>query len=475
MPDKWEFPWYAGWDLAIQAVLYSRFDINFAKQQLLVFLSDRYMHPRGQIPGCEFDLGEANPPLQAWACLQIYQRDGKSDTDFLKRCFNRLLLNYGWWCSLEYEDSRIYGRGFLGMDNISVVNRSGSLPPGWSLVQADCTGWVACLCLWLLKMTVELGRKDSTYFDLMSKFLTHFVDIAVAINKHIDNGGLWHEGDQFLYDVFYTPSGHKPIHLRSIAGLVPLLACTIISLRALPVASAAFSHHIDQHPQHVTRLNDDEVFLSLLPWERVRALLEHVFSEEEFLSPYGIRSLSKVHAAHPLDMEVGNEKFSVKYAPGESDSAAFGGNSNWRGPVWLCMNYLLLGSLDTYHLKGLRTSHPILIHHPSLSPSHPVTLSAAIRDLERRLLAIFLRDAQGSRPLHGSDDRYSKDPKWRHLILFYEYFHAETGRGCGASHQTGWTGLVLELLFRLHRSRPKSVSKHTPPLRDMGGKLSSAS
>ncbi|KAL8624675.1 hypothetical protein ACOMHN_038221 [Nucella lapillus] len=440
MPDKWEFPWYAGWDLCISAVLCARFDTKFAKHQLITFLSDNYMHPQGQLPGCEFELGDPNPPLQAWAVLNIFYKDGAGDTTFLRRCFHRLLLNYSCWSHMELKSTSTFGRGFLGMDNISVIDRSGALPNSWALVQVDCTGWMACYALWMLKIAVELGRIDTVYCDMIPKFLTHFLNIATAINRNISEQGLWHEEDRFIYDAFHTPFGPVPIRLRSMAGLVPLLACAKIDLKKFSTPANEVDSYLADFPQFLCRLNESEFFMSVLSMPRAHSIMERVFSEDEFFGPYGIRSLSKVYEKEPYTMHVGDEPVTVKYTPGESDSGAFGGNSNWRGPVWVFMNYLLLESMDLYMTRAALTKTSGTFNFP-----------LRISQLEDRLLAGFLPDKEGNRPMHGTVSRYAQDPKWRHLVLFYEYTHADTGRGCGASHQTGWTASILEIIYRRHR------------------------
>ncbi|KAK7506092.1 hypothetical protein BaRGS_00002814 [Batillaria attramentaria] len=457
MPDKWEFPWYAGWDLCISTVLLARYDVQFAKEQMLIFLSDNYMNARGQLPGCEFEMGQSNPPLQPWACLHVYQMDQNRDFNFLRRCYHRLLLNYGWWCSLEYEETRTYGRGFLGMDNISVVDRSGPLPSGWTLVQADCTAWVACFCLWMLRITLELGTFDPAYLDMAPKFLNHFLQIAEAINHPIADMGLWHEEDRFFYDVFHTLADVLPIRVRSWTGMIPLFAVASITLpNSLAVEEA------------IVRMGENEIFLSLLPMERVRYVLQKVFSTEEFYSPFGIRSLSKAHQGIGVKMQVGPTSTSAHYAPGESDCGFFGGNSNWRGPVWMFMNYLLLESLDVYQHKISHSGSDISLPRPYSSPDCTASLAEMMVDLTYRLVSIFLPNSHGDRPVHGVGSKYAVDPKWRHLVLFYEFFHADTGRGCGASHQTGWTATVIELLLRLQKSRVSSprhssVADHPRP------------
>ncbi|XP_076473113.1 uncharacterized protein LOC143302356 [Babylonia areolata] len=440
MPDKWEFPWYAGWDLCISAMLCARFSPNFAKQQMIIFLSDNYMHPQGQLPGCEFELGDPNPPLQAWAVLNIFHRDGSSDLIFLRKCFHRLLLNYNWWCHLEFESTSTFGRGFMGMDNISVVDRSGPLPPGWSLVQADCTGWMACFALWMLRMCVELGSADMVYCDLIPRFLHQFLNIATALNRTIPDLGLWHDDDRFIYDVFHTPYGPVPIRLQSMSNLIPLLACDKIEMKKSTVAANAVDAYLSDYPQFLCRLNDSEIFFSVLSMPRVQSIVDRVFSEDEFFSPYGIRSLSKVYEEQPFEMMVGDHHVTMRYTPGDSDSGAFGGNSNWRGPVWVFMNYLLLESLDLYVVRASTS-------RTSLGRTFPEHIS----ELQRRLLSIFMPDKDGRRPVHGTVKRYSEE--WRNLVLFYEYIHAETGHGCGASHQTGWTATIMEIIYRLHKSR----------------------
>lgn len=507
MPDKWEFPWYATWDLAFHMIPFSTIDPLFTKKQLLLFLSDNYLHPSGQLPAYEFDFSDTNPPVHAWACLHVY-KNSKKDIHFLKKCFQRLLLNYTWWINAKKipGPGHLYGGGFLGMDNISVYNRSHGIPPGYMLAQADGTAWMAFYSLKLFEMALELSQLDNDYLDMAERFLNYFFLIADTANSPINQAGFWDEEDKFFYDILlpYHSDEIIPLCTRSLVGLVPLFACAFITIpksistnpRFLSIMHKAMS-------KNKVMLNQEQFFVSLISKNQLQQILAWVLKESEFLSPFGIRSLSKHYENHPYpppvetdtghklnsgkmecssdeqkmhahmgeshhdskvernpgekpvledddsDIESNDSRYdemvkevTVKYAPGESICGMFGGNSNWRGPIWLCMNYLLLESLESYYYAY---GDNFQVELPTGS-GKSVNLQQVVRDISERIVSIFIPDKDGKRPVHGGFRQYAEEESWRHLVLFYEFFHAETGRGCGASHQTGWTALVVEFL-----------------------------
>ena len=453
MPDKWEYPWFASWDLAFHLVPLAHIDPKFAKTQLLLFLREWYMHPNGQIPACEFNFGDVNPPVQAWAAWQVYKisaRQGRPDRLFLERIFQKLLLNFTWWVNRKDLDGRnLFSGGFLGMDNIGVFNRSEPLPMGGILQQADGTAWMAFYCATMLQIALELSQTDGgahpAYEDLASKFLEHFVQISDAINC-CGGMGLWDHDDGFYYDQIRCAHGSQRLKIRSLVGLLPLITVIVME-----------NDHVESLPGFYKRLKWFRRFRSDLPkkishfeelrghrmmalpsGERLKSLLRYLLDEKEFLSPYGIRSLSKFHQEHPYEWQLGNERHQVNYQPGESDSALFGGNSNWRGPVWIPINYLFIEALEKYyHFYG----EEFKVECPTHSGNW-VTLRQASQELARRVSSLFLADDKGRRPYHG-DETIWMDPHWRHLNLFYEYFHGESGKGLGACHQTGWSALAI--------------------------------
>ncbi|ESO97889.1 hypothetical protein LOTGIDRAFT_152994 [Lottia gigantea] len=425
VPDKWEFPWYAPWDTAFQMLVMARIDIKYSKEQVLLFLSDRYIKQNGQIPGCEFDCNAANPPLFAWISYHLYQTDPHSDKQFLKSCFTQLLKNFNWWKdTLEIKGSNLYSGGFLGLDNISIIDRtSSSLPSGTQIQQVDGTAWMAYYCLTMLEIALELEE-----FKKAEMFIEIFLEIAHQLTQSITTTGLWFNRHKFFFDVVLTGEERKPIKIESLVGVIPLLACRIITIPNGFKKSA------------VNELeNGDKFFFSVVNEYKFKQVLKTLLFEREFLSPFGIRSLSKVydyesgHMFNPLTNQ--NELFC--YCPGESDSDLFGGNSNWRGPVWLPMNYLLIESLKLYD-----SVYKIKMCYPSES-NRLIDLSKIISDLKHRISSLFTFNKDGKRPLHGDIKEYSKTGGWKDLILFYEYFNPETGKGCGASHQTGWTSLIF--------------------------------
>jgi len=464
MPDKWEYPWFAAWDLAFHMIPFARIDPEFAKQQLTLLLREWYMHPNGQIPAYEFAFADVNPPVHAWACWRVYKmtgRRGNRDRLFLARTFQKLLLNFTWWVNRKDPEGRnLFAGGFLGLDNIGVFDRSKPLPTGGHLEQADGTAWMAFYCATMLSMALELAREDPAYEDLASKFFEHFMAIADAMNR-LGGTGLWDEGDGFYYDQLHADGTLIPLRVRSVVGLLPLIACEILEEECLTrlagfrkrmqwvldnrpdVARSIACMHPKGHNTFTHRL------LSIPTRERLTRVLRYMLDEQEFLSPYGIRSVSAIHRAHPYSVDLMGERHEVGYVPGDSNTPLFGGNSNWRGPVWFPLNYLLVEALERYdHFYG----DSLQVEYPTGS-GHNATLGTIAQDLAARLAGLFLRDPAGNRPCHGGDPRYARDPNWRDLVLFHEYFHGDTGRGLGASHQTGWTALAVRFLEENARRR----------------------
>ena len=461
MPDKWEYPWFAAWDAAFHMLPFAELDPDFAKEQLLLFLRDWYMHPNGQIPAYEWKFSDVNPPVHAWACWRVYKITapaGERDREFLERCFQKLLLNFTWWVNRkDSEGNNLFAGGFLGLDNIGIFDRSQPLPDGQRLEQADGTAWMAFYALTMLNMALELAqRSDGTvntaYEDMASKFFEHFVQIVDAINN-IGDEGLWDEKDGFYYDELHDDGRPAiPLRTRSLVGLLPLIAVELLDegrIAKLP----GFKKRMDWFLQHRADLAHHVSYcvkggthghrlLAIPSRERLERLLGYLFDEKEFLSPFGIRSLSKYHEEHPYRLHLNGGDLTVSYVPGESDSHMFGGNSNWRGPVWFPIAYLIVEALERYHhFYG----NEFTVELPTGSGKR-VTLQGAANEISRRLCRLFEPDATGHRPCHNGDARYAGDPNWKDLLLFHEYFHADTGRGCGASHQTGWTALVARLV-----------------------------
>lgn len=458
MPDKWEYPWYAAWDLAFHMVAMARVDPGFAKGQLELFLREWYMHPNGQVPAYEWDLCDVNPPVHAWACWRVYKITGcrgQRDRQFLARVFTKLLLNFTWWVNRKDARGRhLFSGGFLGLDNIGVFDRSKPLPDGGHLEQADGTAWMASYCATMLSMALELAQEDSTYEDIASKFFEHFVGIADAINC-LGGTGLWNEADGFYYDQLLVDGRVLPLQIRSMVGLVPLFAVEVLedeTIERLPGFRKRmewFLKHRSDLARHISYLqtmhdgaSHGHRLLALPSRERLERVLRYLLDEKEFLSPYGIRALSRVHQDRPYVVRLCGQEQQVEYLPGESDSGLFGGNSNWRGPIWVPVNYLLVEALERYHHfygDDLRVECPT-------GSGQMRNLKQVACEIARRLTSIFLPAPSGRRPVHGGDRRYAETPSWRELVLFYEYFHGDTGRGLGASHQTGWTALVARLL-----------------------------
>jgi Glycosyl hydrolase family 63 C-terminal domain len=463
MPDKWEYPWFAAWDTAFQMLPFAEVDPAFAKEQLLLFLREWYLHPNGQIPAYEWKFHDVNPPVHAWACWRVYKITapaGQRDRAFLERCFQKLLLNFTWWVNRKDSEGRnLFSGGFLGLDNIGLFDRSQPLPEGQTLEQADGTAWMAFYALTMLNMALELAQRPDgsvnvAYEDMASKFFEHFVQIVDAING-LGGSGLWDEQDGFYYDEILE-DGQPPITLRtrSLVGLMPLIAVELLDekrISQLPGFKKRmdwFLTHRADLAQHVSYCehggSHGHRLLAMPSRERLQSLLRYLLDESEFLSPYGIRSLSRHHEAHPFTLHLNGGDHTVRYVPGESDSHMFGGNSNWRGPIWFPITYLIIEALERYH----HYYGPCFTVEMPVGSGQQTTLKGVAQELSRRLCSLFLPDAAGHRPCHGGTPRYAEDPHWRNLILFHEFFHADTGRGCGASHQTGWTALVTRLLWR---------------------------
>jgi hypothetical protein len=459
MPDKWEYPWYAAWDLAFHCLPLALVDSEFAKEQLTLMTREWYMHPNGQLPAYEWALGDVNPPVHAWAAWRVYKiekrRRSHGDRTFLQKVFHKLLLNFTWWVNRkDSEGNNIFQGGFLGLDNIGVFDRSKPLPTGGYIEQADGTGWMAMYSLNLLAIAMELAREDPSYEDVASKFWEHFVYIAHAINDVSHDGvRMWDEEDEFFYDVLHMPGGgHFPLRVRSLVGLIPLLAVETIEpelLERLPGFKRRMDWFIDNRPDLTQQLasmrapgRGQRRLLSMVSLDRLRSILKVMLDEQEFLSPYGIRSLSRHHLSHPYKLSVNGVEHRVDYEPAESTTALFGGNSNWRGPIWFPVNYLLIESLQKFHYY---LGDDFKVEYPTGS-GQLMTLWEIATNISQRLSRIFQRDADGRRPVHGGVEKFQSDPHWRDWVLFYEYFHGDNGAGIGASHQTGWTGLVAKLM-----------------------------
>ena len=454
MPDKWEYPWYAAWDVAFHMIPMARVDIEFAKNQLILFLREWYMHPNGQIPAYEWALNDVNPPVHAWACWHVYKLCG--DKEFLARTFQKLLLNFTWWVNRkDTQGQHVFSGGFLGLDNIGVFDRSKPLPGGGTLDQADATAWMAFFCGNMLQMALELAEENQAYSDMASKFFEHYVAIAEAMNT-LHGTGLWENEDGFYYDHLLRDGQSTAMRVRSLVGLIPLCTNVLIyesTLLRLPSFQRRMNWFLKNRPQMAKHMAYMEKFcpagsttemrlLAIPSTERFRKLLDYMLDEKEFLSPFGIRSMSAIHAEKPFVFEHTGGNESVGYVPGESNTGMFGGNSNWRGPVWFPLNYLIVESLRQYHEFYGETFQ---VECPTGS-GVLMNLRQVADEIERRLTLLFKRNEQGAKPCHGTDEKYVNDPNWKDLMLFHEYFHADTGRGLGANHQTGWTSLVATML-----------------------------
>jgi len=459
MPDKWEYPWFAAWDLAFHMLPFARIDPYFAKDQLNLLLREWYMHPNGQMPAYEWNFSDVNPPVHAWACWRVYKMTGMKgarDTQFLARTFQKLLMNFTWWVNRKDPDGRnLFAGGFLGLDNIGVFDRSKPLPSGASLTQADGTAWMAFYCSTMLAMALELAESNPVYEDIASKFFEHFVSIAEAINT-LGGTGLWNEEDGFYYDQMLRDGETTPVRLRSMVGLIPLFAVEFLDqgdLLRMEGFSKRLKWFLENKPHLASQISYLEAdgghtgryMLAIPSRERLQRVLRYVFDEREFLSPYGVRSLSRVYGQKPYVLRCDGQEYRVQYVPGDSDGWLFGGNSNWRGPVWVPLNYLLIEALERYHhFYG----DDFTVEFPTGSGNR-ITLKQAATELSARVTQLFLPNQNGRRPCNGLEPRYASDPHWHDLVLFYEYFHGETGQGMGASHQTGWTALVTHLFDNL--------------------------
>ncbi len=459
MPDKWEYPWYAAWDLAFHCVPLALVDSDFAKEQLVLLLREWYMHPNGQLPAYEWALGDVNPPVHAWAAWRVYKiekrRRGKGDREFLEKVFHKLLLNFTWWVNRKDAEGRnLFQGGFLGLDNIGVFDRSAPLPTGGHLEQSDGTSWMAMYTLNLLAIALELAREDPAYEDVASKFWEHFIYIAHAMTSlgH-DDIELWDDEDGFFYDVLHLPDGdHFPVKVRSMVGLIPLFAVETLEpevLENLPGFRRRLEWFIDHRPDLTKNVacmrtpgRKERRLLSIVDRVRLQRVLSFMLDEREFLSPYGIRAVSRHHAEHPYVLALDGHEYRVDYEPAESSTGLFGGNSNWRGPIWFPVNFLIIESLQKFHHY---LGDDFKVECPTGS-GQMMTLWEVAAEISRRLTAIFLRDAQSRRPVFGGIEKFQTDPHWRDLLFFHEYFHGDNGAGIGASHQTGWTGLVAKLL-----------------------------
>ncbi|MEY3241543.1 MAG: hypothetical protein RIR11_2982 [Bacteroidota bacterium] len=459
MPDKWEYPWYAAWDVAFHCVPLARIDSEFAKKQMILFLREWYMHPNGQIPAYEWAFGDVNPPVHAWGALEVFKIDrektGVPDHQFLEKVFHKLLINFTWWVNRkDHNDNNVFEGGFLGLDNIGVFDRSSEIPGGGFLEQADGTAWMAMYSLNMLEIALELSQFNIAYEDVATKFFEHFVYISDSLNGIAkDWVGAWDEKEGFFYDVLAKPDGsYLPVKIRSLVGLTSLFAVLVIpkeTLDKVPIFHARlrwfakYRKNENQYDMLIDPAHGGDILLSLVPEDRLKRIMKPLLDEKEFLAPGGIRSLSKIHTK-PYELNINGKKFGLNYQPAESTSPLFGGNSNWRGPVWFPMNYLLILSLQKF--CGYYGTH-CLVPFPTHT-NNIVSLEQVSIELTNRLIGMFKKDQNGHRPVNDHHHLYKDDPYFEDLILFYEYFHGDNSRGMGASHQTGWTGLVAELIYR---------------------------
>ncbi len=475
MPDKWEYPWYAAWDLAFHCIPLALVDPDFAKEQLILMLREWYMHPNGQIPAYEWAFGDVNPPVHAWAAWRVYKIEerqyGRADRKFLVRVFHKLLLNFNWWVNRkDSEGNNVFEGGFLGLDNIGVFDRSSKLPTGGTLEQSDATSWMGMYCLNLMTIALELAKEDSAYEDVASKFLEHFVYISRAMNDIAGKGiELWDRRDGFYYDVLHLPNGHSfPMRVRSMVGLIPLFAVETLDsevLDNLPGFKRRMQWFIDNLPEFgdyietLTTPTNVRRFFSLVNRRRLRSVLKYLLDENEFFSEFGIRSLSRFHRENPYVLNVDGEEHRVDYEPAESKTGLFGGNSNWRGPIWFPVNFLILESLQKFHHF---LGDEFKVECPTGS-GKMMNLWQVAEEISRRLTKLFLQDENGLRPVFGGAEKFQQDPHWKDYILFYEYFHGDNGAGLGASHQTGWTGLVAKLVQQVYSSKPEKMTGQLDP------------
>jgi hypothetical protein len=458
MPDAWEYPWFAAWDLAFHCIPMAHMDPEFAKDQLTILLREWYMHPNGQIPAYEWAFDDVNPPVHAWAALRVYQIDrqlsGQADRGFLERVFHKLLLNFTWWVNRKDPNGlNVFQGGFLGLDNIGVFDRSITLPTGGNLEQSDGTAWMGMYCLNMLVIALELARENDAYEEIANKFFQHFLYVASAMNNRGGKGfALWDDDDEFFYDVLHTPSEqmHR-LRVRSLVGLIPLLAVETIEpelLQIVPQFRTRLEWVLANRPELaslISRWHEPGVgerrLLALVRGSRMKRLLKRMLDPTEFLSDFGVRSVSKYHHEHPFALDLDGAHYEIGYEPGESQTGLFGGNSNWRGPIWMPINYLLIETLQKFHHYY---GDDFLVECPTGSGAM-LNLQQISAELSRRLTRLFLRGPDGRRPVFGDNPLLQNDPRWRDNLLFYEYFHGDTGAGLGASHQTGWTALVANL------------------------------
>jgi hypothetical protein len=459
MPDKWEYPWYAAWDLAFHTIALSTVDEDFAKEQLDLMLQEFFLHPTGQIPAYEWNFSDVNPPVHAWATIFTYRneqaRHGQGDIEFLKRSFAKLMLNFSWWVNRKDRFGKnVFEGGFLGLDNIGVFDRSAPLPTGGNLEQADGTAWVSLFCQNMLEIAVELAAYDSSYEDMAMKFVGHLLWIARAMNQ-TGPGGMWDEEDGFYYDVLRLPDGTaQRLKVRSMVGLLPLCATSVVEpwqRERVPKVVGILQERLRRMPELLDSIHPtgpghrgygDRGIIALVNPERLRRILSRMLDENEFFSPYGIRALSRYHAEHPYVFNVHGQEYRVNYLPAESDTGMFGGNSNWRGPIWMPVNALLIRALLSFYLYY---GDSFKVECPTGS-GKMMNLFEVSREIAARLTRIFVRDESGRRPVYGGTEKFQTDPHWKDHILFYEYFHGDNGAGLGASHQTGWTGLVAKMI-----------------------------
>jgi hypothetical protein len=459
MPDKWEYPWYAAWDLAFHTLPISIVDPDFAKSQIDLMLRGLYLHPSGQLPAYEWNFSDVNPPVHAWATLFLHRTEsalrGDVDIDFLKSAFNKLLLNFTWWVNRKDRFGKnVFEGGFLGLDNIGVFDRSAPLPTGGYLEQADGTAWMALFTQNMLELAVEIAAHDRTYEDMVAKFVEHFLYIAAAMNQP-GQDGMWDEEDGFYYDLLRLPDGTATrLKVRSMVGLLPLCATTVIEewqRQKVPRATEMLMQRVRQMPELLSSIHptgpghqgvDKRGIFALVNPVRLRRILSRMLDENEFLGPCGIRSLSRFHEKNPYVFHANSQEYRVDYLPAESNTGMFGGNSNWRGPVWMPVNALIIRALLNFYLYY---GDNFKIECPTGS-GNMMNLFEVSKEIADRLTRIFLRDTKGLRPVYGRSEKFQKDPHWRDYILFYEYFHGDSGAGLGASHQTGWTGLVAKLI-----------------------------
>ena len=469
MPDKWEYPWYAAWDLAFHILALTLVDADFGKQQLDLMLRESYLHPNGQLPAYEWNFGDVNPPVHAWGTIFTYRLEkaqhGRGDLDWLERSFHKLLLNFTWWVNRKDRSGKnAFEGGFLGLDNIGVFDRSAPLPTGGYLEQADGTAWMALFCQNMLEIAIQLAMERPAYADMSVKFIEHFLWIATAMVHAGNDTGMWDEEDGFFYDVLRLPDGRSQrLKVRSMVGLLPLCAATVFEAELIakyPELDARLRPFLESRPELTAFIHDpikpgqgSRRLCSVLNETKLRRVLAKMLDENEFLSPYGLRSISRYHAEHPYVFDVGDQNYSVWYLPAESDTGMFGGNSNWRGPIWMPVNGLIIRVLLQYYLYF---GDDFTVECPTGS-GRKMNLYQVAEELSRRLASIFMRDAQGRRPVYGGTLKFQEDPHWRDYLLFYECFHGDNGAGLGASHQTGWTGIIARALHLFATSTPEQA------------------